>query len=64
LEYRSPSDAESWAEQVKALYDQGILYKAIACQLGIGRTLRRRALEVWYEQRGLELPADARPQDH
>jgi DNA-binding NarL/FixJ family response regulator len=56
IDYRTPTSAESWAEKVKALYDQGLLIKAIADQLGINRNLARLALACWSEKHGQPLP--------
>lgn len=56
VDYCEQTESERWADQVKELYDQGILIKAIAAQLGINRNLAQNALACWYEQRGLEIP--------
>jgi hypothetical protein len=56
VDYREPTEPEQWADQVKALYDQGLLIKKIARQLGINRNLTSKALACWHQQRGLELP--------
>jgi hypothetical protein len=60
IEYRKPEAAERWADQVKQLYDRGLLLKMIARELGIGRNLTRKALEEWHRQRGLPKPPDGR----
>jgi hypothetical protein len=56
VDYREPTEPEQWADRVKQLYDQGLLIKAIASQLGINRNLARLALACWFEQRGQEVP--------
>jgi DNA invertase Pin-like site-specific DNA recombinase len=56
IDYREPTAAEAWAERVKALYDAGLLIKAIAAQLGIRPNLARRALASWGERHGQGLP--------
>ena len=46
----------SISEEVKALYDQGLLIAAIADRVGRTRDTVRAALEYWFSSRGLEMP--------
>jgi hypothetical protein len=59
IDYRTPTEAERWADRVKQRYDAGLLIKAIAAELGISRSLARKALECWYERNG-QRPPDGR----
>jgi hypothetical protein len=59
IDYRTPTEAEVWADPVKHYYDEGMLIKAIASKLNINRNLARKALECWFERRG-ERPPDGR----
>jgi hypothetical protein len=59
IDYRSATEAERWADRVKQRYDAGLLIKAIAAELGISRSLARKALECWYERNG-QRPPDGR----
>jgi site-specific DNA recombinase len=56
VEYREPTEAEAVGDRVKALYDRGLLIKAIASELQISRNLATKALALWHEGRGLEVP--------
>jgi transposase len=56
IDYREPTPSETWSDQVKNLYDQGKLIKAIAAELGITRNLAAKALDCWHDQRGLPRP--------
>jgi site-specific DNA recombinase len=56
IDYRKPTRPEALAEQVKALYDCGLLIKEIAKQLGETRTIVARALEHWHLSRDLPVP--------
>jgi hypothetical protein len=56
IDYRAPTEAERWADQVKELYDRGLLIRAIAAALGITRNLPRLALAAWSERNGERLP--------
>jgi DNA invertase Pin-like site-specific DNA recombinase len=56
IDYRAPTLAEQCSEPVKTLLDQGLLIKEIASRLGIPRNLAAKALDHWYESRGLEKP--------
>jgi DNA invertase Pin-like site-specific DNA recombinase len=60
IDYREPGEAERWADRVKALYDRGLLLKAIAAELGIGRALARKALDAWCAREGLPPLPDGR----
>ncbi len=56
VDFREPSPETLIADQVKDLYDQGMLYKDIARQLKVRRLLVARALTYWFESRGLPVP--------
>jgi site-specific DNA recombinase len=56
IDYREPTPSEACADRVKELYDQGKLIKAIAAELDITRNRAAKALDSWYEQRGLAKP--------
>jgi hypothetical protein len=56
IDYYEPTPSESWADRVKQKYDDGKLIKAIARELGITRNLAAKALNHWYESRGLGKP--------
>jgi DNA invertase Pin-like site-specific DNA recombinase len=56
IDYREPTLSEAWADHVKELFDQGMLIKAIAAELGISRNVAASALDCWYDQRGLPRP--------
>ena len=45
IDYREPTPSEACADRVKELYDQGMLIKAIAAELGITRNLASKALD-------------------
>jgi len=54
--FEETSKAAASAEEVKRLYDQGLLTKQIARQLSMPRSAVTAALDVWYSARGLERP--------
>jgi transposase len=56
IDYREPTEAERWADQVKELYDRGLLIGTVAAELGISRNLARRALAAWSARAGKRLP--------
>jgi DNA invertase Pin-like site-specific DNA recombinase len=56
IDYNVPSPSEAIADQVKALYDQGQLIKAIAIELGITRNMVAKSLNHWHNRRGLPKP--------
>ena len=56
IDFRDPTEAESLAEKVKALWDQGLLIKEIAETLKTGRNLVAKALKVWADQHGHSVP--------
>lgn len=56
VDFRDPPAEAVIAEKVKALFDQGMLYKDIAQQLGVYRPLVVKALKYWYSSQGLPLP--------
>jgi predicted site-specific integrase-resolvase len=56
IDFREPTPSETLAPAVKALYDQGKLITDIAVELGISRNLAAKALDCWYQQRGLSRP--------
>jgi len=56
IDYRESTAAEALGDRVKALYDRGMLIKAVATELGITRNLAAKALASWHQIRGLEVP--------
>jgi site-specific DNA recombinase len=56
IEYREPTPTEACADRVKELFDSGKLIKAIAVELGITRNMATKALDHWFESRGLAKP--------
>jgi hypothetical protein len=56
VDFREPPAEVVIAEQVKALFDQGMLYKDIAKQLNVYRPLVVKAIKYWFASRGLDLP--------
>jgi transposase len=56
LDFREPRSYEELADQVKALFDQGVSYDGIAEKLGCHRNVVTKALGHWYAQRGLSAP--------
>jgi hypothetical protein len=56
IDFRAPCASEELADPVKALFDQGILIKAIARQLKVSRNLVTAALKFWFTYRGLPIP--------
>jgi DNA invertase Pin-like site-specific DNA recombinase len=61
IDFRRPERREEIADEAKKLRDDGLLEMEIATQLGCGRALVPRALDLWYEKRGLIRP-DGRTQ--
>jgi hypothetical protein len=56
IDYREPTPTECWSDRVKELFDSGKLIKAIAAELGITRNMAAKALDHWYECRGMTKP--------
>ncbi|MEX2309734.1 MAG: recombinase family protein [Pirellulales bacterium] len=56
IDFRKPERHEEIADEAKRLWDDGVLDKEICKQLGCSRTLLSRALDFWYQQRGLIRP--------
>ncbi|MDG3008376.1 hypothetical protein, partial [Paludisphaera mucosa] len=56
IDFREPPPYELYADAVKEAYDRGLLYKAIAAELGITRNMTYKALGHWYGSRGLPEP--------
>ena len=62
IDFKAPTLAEQVSETAKALADQGMLIKDIAAELSkrqgqkVSRNLVTRALQHWYESRGLSMP--------
>lgn len=56
VDFREPPPYEAIAEQAKALFDQGMLYKDIAKQLNVTRALVIKAINFWFTSRGLPVP--------
>ena len=56
IEYREPTPTEACADRVKELFDRGMLIKAIAVEVGITRNMATKALDHWFESRGLAKP--------
>jgi site-specific DNA recombinase len=56
IDYREPTPTEAYADRVKELFDNGKLIKAIAAELGITRNMATKALDHWFESRGLAKP--------
>jgi transposase-like protein len=55
-EAEDEAEANDLAEQVKALYDEGALVSEIARRLKRPRSAVSRALDRWFDSRGLERP--------
>jgi len=60
VEIREPTVAERQIEEVKALYDQGMLVTAIGEKLGIDRHQVTAGLRIWHERHGGTPPEDGR----
>ena len=56
IDYCEPTPSEALSDRVKELYDAGKMIKVIALELGITRYLASRALDHWYQHRGLRKP--------
>jgi site-specific DNA recombinase len=62
VDFCDPTEAESIAEESKALLDKGLLVKQIAAELSkrhysvISRNLVTRAISHWHRSRGLPVP--------
>ena len=59
-DYRAPVVAERHIEQIKELYNAGMLITAIAVKLGIDRHQVTAAIRIWHERNGLPVPEDGR----
>lgn len=55
IDYREPTLCECEADRAKALYDQGLLNKEIAVQLGCNRNWVTKLLNHWFTSRGLPM---------
>lgn len=56
IDYRQASSLDREADQVKELYDQGLLNLQIAARLGCARNHVTRLLRHWFESHGLPMP--------
>jgi site-specific DNA recombinase len=56
LDFREPETETQIADQVKALWDEGLTQDEIAARVGWNRNLVTKALAWWHRQRGLEPP--------
>ena len=56
LEFREAPISSKIADQVKALWDDGLLVRDIAAKVGWNRNVVAEALAWWFRQRGLEPP--------
>lgn len=56
VELREPDVVEQISQPVKDLWETGLTLKEIARQVGRNRNLVKKALLVWYSQRGLPAP--------
>ena len=56
IDFREADRCEALADEVKALFDQGLKFRAIAAELGCGRPLVNKAFRYWFTSRGLEAP--------
>jgi len=56
IDFRMPERHEEIADEVKRLWDEGLPDKEIGKRLSCSRALVSRALDFWYEQRGLTRP--------
>ena len=52
----NPAVFQSIADQVKALYDEGLLLEEVAARVGRDRGTVRSALSYWFHSRGLPMP--------
>ena len=55
-EFREPPVHERIADEVKALFDEGLKYTEIAKKIGYNRNLVAEALTFWHKDRGLSAP--------
>jgi hypothetical protein len=58
IDFREPQVHEQIADQVKELWDAGKTYREIADVVGRNRNLVAKALALWFQQRGMEVPKD------
>src|SRR5262249_8718803 len=56
LNFRDPAPDEQIVDQVKALWDAGWTYRAIAAEVGWNRNIVAAAVARGYRERGLEPP--------
>jgi DNA invertase Pin-like site-specific DNA recombinase len=56
IDIREPAPWERKVDEIKVLWDQGLLNEEIAARLGCNRNQVTKALNFWHEQRGLEPP--------
>lgn len=56
IDFRESTPAEQIADQVKELYDRGLLIKEIAEQIGCSRNLVTKALATWFARQGEQAP--------
>ena len=56
IDFRRPPVHEQIADQVKALWDEGLMYMQIAERVGWNRNIVAKALAHWHEGRGLPAP--------
>ncbi len=64
LEIREPPVRELIADEVKALWDEGLKYTEIAERVGWNRNIVADALTYWHESRGLPAPSCPRTARH
>jgi site-specific DNA recombinase len=60
VDFREDLIAERHADDVKRLYDEGLLVTAIGERLGIDRHQVTDALRIWHERHDLPVPLDGR----
>jgi DNA invertase Pin-like site-specific DNA recombinase len=56
VEFKEPSTLEARSEEIKALFDRGLMLAEIAQRQGLHRNQVTVALQYWYERRGLTAP--------
>jgi hypothetical protein len=56
IDFRPESTAQQRADEVKKLFDKGLMMAEIALQLGLRRNQVTLALQEWYASRNLEKP--------
>jgi hypothetical protein len=56
IDFREPDPDTVIVDQVKALWDQGLTYRAIAAEVGWNRNIVAEAVARWHRERGLPPP--------